>query len=63
MLCCCVLMTALTTTFGSLYQDEVEITPKNVAGILAAATLFSLVCIYHQLYLYYLCSFISLESG
>jgi len=39
-------VTALTVTFGSLYQDEVEITCKNVVGILAAATLFSLVCIY-----------------
>jgi len=46
MLCYCVLMTALTITFGSLYQDEVEITRKNVVGILAAATLFSLVCIH-----------------
>jgi len=48
-LCCvyyCLLVTALTVTFGSLYQDEVEITCKNVVGILAAATLFSLVCIY-----------------
>ena len=38
-------MPALTITFGSLYQDEVEITRKNVTGVLAAATLFSLVCV------------------
>jgi len=42
----CVLVTALTVTFGSLYQDEVEITHKNVVGVLAAATLFGLVCIH-----------------
>ena len=41
----CVLVIALTITFGSLYQDEIEITRKNVVGVLAAATLFSLVCI------------------
>jgi len=38
-------VTALTVTFGSLYHDEVEINRKNVTGVLAAATLFSLVCI------------------
>jgi len=43
-LCYC---SALTITFGSLYQDDVEITRKNVTGILAAATLFSLVCTFY----------------
>jgi len=45
-LCHC---SALTITFGSLYHDDVEITRKNVTGILAAATLFSLVCIHTQM--------------
>jgi len=42
----CGVVIALTITFGSLYQDDVEITPKNVTGILAAATLFNLVCLH-----------------
>jgi len=45
-LCHCFLVAALVSTFGSLYQDDVEITRKNVTGILAAATLFSLVCVF-----------------
>jgi len=33
----------LTVTFGSLYQDEVEISRESAIGILAAATLFGFV--------------------
>jgi len=39
-------VSALTSTFGSLYQDDIEITHTNVVGILAAATMFSLVCVF-----------------
>lgn len=40
---CCCFFVALNTAFGSLYCDEVTVTPVKVVPLLAAANLLQLV--------------------